>query len=176
MSLPKGCGWFTGHAAGPGSRRPCARVSVPWGRGGSSRGVRMHGRPARTCRCQDISEPCRRRSLPALLHAAAQDLVGRDQHHADDEGHGEGADEALAHARLAVLLLGVHCGDKEGSERLCSLLEQLRNAPGLPSEPSLSPLPAETFPNNPPNLPGHPNQPIPLLPNPSGTPLPQRGF
>lgn len=62
------------------------------------------------------------RAVPALLHAAAQDLVGRDQHHADDEGHGEGADEALAHARLAVLLLGVHCGDKRAvrQRRACA--------------------------------------------------------
>lgn len=46
----------------------------------------------------------------ALLHAAAEDLVGRDQHDADDEGHGEGADEALADAGLSVLFLGVHWG------------------------------------------------------------------
>lgn len=53
---------------------------------------------------------CRPGRAPRLLHAAAQDLVGGDQHDADDEGHGEGADEALADARLPVLLLGVHWG------------------------------------------------------------------
>lgn len=106
--------------------------------------------------------------MPALLHAAAQDLVGRDQHHADDEGHGEGADEALAHARLAVLLLGVHCRDKRGGQTLqglCSLLQQLRNPPVT--------SPCRDIP---PNLPGSPNQPILVLPNPSGTPLPHHGF
>lgn len=71
--------------------------------------MRMHGgHPVPGPLEPSRAEPCQ------LLHAAAQDLVGRDQHHADDEGHGEGADEALAHARLAVLLLGVHCGDKSG--------------------------------------------------------------
>lgn len=45
-----------------------------------------------------------------LLHAAPQDLVGGDQHDADDEGHGEGADEALPDAGLPVLFLGVHWG------------------------------------------------------------------
>lgn len=48
------------------------------------------------------------RQEPLLLHAAPQDLVGRDQHDANDEGHGEGADEALPHARLSVLFLGMH--------------------------------------------------------------------
>lgn len=43
-----------------------------------------------------------------LLHAAPQDLVGRDQHDAYDEGHGEGADEALPDAGLSVLFLGMH--------------------------------------------------------------------
>lgn len=43
---------------------------------------------------------------PRLLHATAQHLVGRDEHDADDEGDGEGADETLAHARLADLLVG----------------------------------------------------------------------
>ena len=45
-----------------------------------------------------------------LFHAAAQHLVGRDEHDADDEGDGEGADEALPHARLADLLVGAGCG------------------------------------------------------------------
>ena len=43
-----------------------------------------------------------------LLHAAPQDLVGRNQHDAYDEGHGEGADEALPDAGLSVLFLGMH--------------------------------------------------------------------
>lgn len=52
-----------------------------------------------------------------LLHAAPQDLVGRDQHDAYDEGHGEGADEALADAGLSVLLLGMHWGGgREGKK------------------------------------------------------------
>lgn len=46
-----------------------------------------------------------------LLHAAPQDLVGRDQHHAYNKGHGEGADKALPYTGLSVLLLGVHCGE-----------------------------------------------------------------
>jgi len=37
------------------------------------------------------------------LHAVPQHLIGRDEHDADDEGHGEGADEALPHAGLPVL-------------------------------------------------------------------------
>lgn len=45
-----------------------------------------------------------------LLHAAAQDLVGSNQHDAYDEGHGEGADEALPDAGLSVLFLGMHWG------------------------------------------------------------------
>lgn len=52
-----------------------------------------------------------------LLHAAPQDLVGRDQHDAYDEGHGEGADEALADAGLSVLLLGMHWGGGGGRAR-----------------------------------------------------------
>lgn len=40
-----------------------------------------------------------------LLHAAPQDLVGCNQHDAYNEGHGEGAYEALADAGLPVLLL-----------------------------------------------------------------------
>lgn len=47
-----------------------------------------------------------------LLHAAPEDLVGRDQHDAYDEGHGEGADEALPDTGLSVLLLGMHCGEE----------------------------------------------------------------
>lgn len=39
-----------------------------------------------------------------LLHAVPQHLIGCDEHDADDECHGEGADEALPHARLTVLL------------------------------------------------------------------------
>lgn len=49
-----------------------------------------------------------------LLHAAPEDLVGRDQHDAYDEGHGEGADEALPDAGLSVLLLGMHWSGVEG--------------------------------------------------------------
>lgn len=45
-----------------------------------------------------------------LLHAAPQDLVGCNQHDAYDEGHGEGAYEALADAGLPVLLLGMNWG------------------------------------------------------------------
>lgn len=42
------------------------------------------------------------------LHAVAQHLIGGDEHDADDEGHGEGADETFPHARLPVLFLGMH--------------------------------------------------------------------
>lgn len=45
-----------------------------------------------------------------LLHAAPKDLVCRNQHDAYDEGHGEGADEALPDAGLSVLFLGMHWG------------------------------------------------------------------
>lgn len=40
-----------------------------------------------------------------LLHAVPQHLIGRDEHDADNEGHGEGTDQTLPHARLSVLLL-----------------------------------------------------------------------
>lgn len=49
-----------------------------------------------------------------LLHATAQHLVGRDEHDADDEGDGEGADQALPHARLADLLVGAGWGPTKG--------------------------------------------------------------
>lgn len=49
-----------------------------------------------------------------LLHAAAQHLVGRDEHDTDDEGDGEGADQALPHARLADLLVGASWGPTKG--------------------------------------------------------------
>lgn len=39
-----------------------------------------------------------------LLHAIPQHLIGCDEHDTDDECHGKGADEALPHARLTVLL------------------------------------------------------------------------
>lgn len=39
-----------------------------------------------------------------LLQAVPQHLIGRDEHDADDEGHGEGADQTLPHARLPVLI------------------------------------------------------------------------
>lgn len=41
---------------------------------------------------------------PCLFHAAPQHLIGRDKHDADDEGDGESAYQALAHARLFDLL------------------------------------------------------------------------
>lgn len=46
--------------------------------------------------------------MVSLLHAIAQHLIGRDEHDTDDEGHGESADEALAHARLPILLFGMN--------------------------------------------------------------------
>lgn len=142
MSLPKGCGWFTGHAAGSGSRcgrRPCPRVGAVGSGRELSRGAHAW-RPwrARTCR-----------AVPALLHAAAQDLVGRDQHHADDEGHGEGADEALAHARLAVLLLGVHCGDKRGVTRGRASVPSCSHIAKQPTRPSSTSKPAHPSPSQP---------------------------
>lgn len=70
-----------------------------------------------------LGEGCRQRwvwSGPGghrgrLLHATAQHLVGRDEHDTDDEGDGEGADEALAHARLADLLVGTGCSRPPGT-------------------------------------------------------------
>lgn len=72
------------------------------------------------CRCGSPGGG-RRRTLgaappPPLLHAAAQHLVGGDEHHADDEGDGEGADEALAHAGLPDLLAGAGWGESQGEE------------------------------------------------------------
>lgn len=43
-----------------------------------------------------------------LFHAVPQHLIGCDEHDADDECHGKGADEALPHARLTILLWGVN--------------------------------------------------------------------
>lgn len=62
--------------------------------------------------------PQQRGGWRLLLHAAPQDLVGRNQHDAYDEGHGEGADEALPDAGLSVLFLGMHWGwkSREGKE------------------------------------------------------------
>jgi len=54
-----------------------------------------------------------------LLHAAPQDLVGRNQHHAYNKGHGKRADKALPYAGLSVLLLGMHCREDMGKMR-CS--------------------------------------------------------
>lgn len=57
-----------------------------------------------------------------LFHATAQHLIGRDEHDADDEGDGEGANQTLAHARLADLLVGAGCGHRtretEGNSRV----------------------------------------------------------
>lgn len=50
-----------------------------------------------------------------LFHAAAQHLVGRDEHDTDDEGDGKGADQALTHARLADLLVGTGCSRPPGT-------------------------------------------------------------
>lgn len=49
--------------------------------------------------------------MVSLLHAVAQHLIGRDEHDADDEGHGESAYQALAHTRLSILLFGMNCND-----------------------------------------------------------------
>lgn len=79
-----------------------SRLEVPRGGGpGSKLGA--------GCRQQWV---CSGRSL---FHAAAQHLVGRDEHHTDDEGDGEGADQALAHARLADLLVGTGCSRPPGT-------------------------------------------------------------
>lgn len=50
-----------------------------------------------------------------LFHAAAQHLVGCNKHDANDEGDGEGANQTLAHTRLADLLVGAGCGRPPGS-------------------------------------------------------------
>lgn len=43
--------------------------------------------------------------IPRLLfHATPQHLIGCDEHDADDESNGEGADQAFAHAGLLDLL------------------------------------------------------------------------
>lgn len=92
--------------------------------------------------------------------------------------------KAMAKAQIRLLRTHVWrfcfwactAGTRQCQTGLCDPLQQLRNAPGLLLEPSLSPLPAGRFPNNPLNLPGLPNQLISVLPNPSGTPLPHQGF
>lgn len=43
-----------------------------------------------------------------LVHTLTQHLVGSNEHDADDEGHGESTDEALADARLPILSFRVH--------------------------------------------------------------------
>lgn len=53
--------------------------------------------------------------MPCLFHATAQHLVGRDEHDTDDEGDGERADQALAHTRLADLLVGTSCSRPPGT-------------------------------------------------------------
>lgn len=52
-----------------------------------------------------------------LLHAVSQHLIGCDEHDADDEGHGESADETLPHARLTVLLRRVDWNEKKTKKR-----------------------------------------------------------
>lgn len=77
-----------------------ASVSLPCEsrfRGSSPGGMRMHGQFGSQCHGE------------RLLHAAPQDLVGRNQHHAYNKGHGKCADKALPYTGLSVLLLGVHC-------------------------------------------------------------------
>lgn len=91
----------------------------------------------------------------ATPHAAPEDLVGRDQHDAYDEGHGEGADEALPDTGLSVLLLGMHCGEErggrraEGQEEAGERVRRERNdtvrrgwGPGTSSSTSPGPAPA----------------------------------
>lgn len=68
------------------------------------------GKGCRRCGCGEVS-------TRRLLHAAAQHLVGRDEHDADDEGDGEGADQTLAHACLAYLLVGAGCGHRQEHQR-----------------------------------------------------------
>lgn len=63
-----------------------------------------------------------------LLHAATQHLVGGDEHHADDEGDGEGADEALPHAGLPDLLAGAGWG-RRGEPEDGGVLSQTPNPP-----------------------------------------------
>lgn len=102
-----------------------SRLEVP--RGGGP-GSKLGGRAAGSSGCGVGAAGARRAPTWCLLHAAAQHLVGRDEHDTDDEGDGKGADQALAHARLADLLVGTGCsrppgtpgketkGDREGME------------------------------------------------------------
>lgn len=50
----------------------------------------------------ECSQVCDR--TPALFHATAEHLIGGDEHDADDESNGEGADQTLPDARLFHLL------------------------------------------------------------------------
>lgn len=43
-------------------------------------------------------------TVALLFHSITQHLISRNKHNADDESHGKGADQALAHTRLSVLL------------------------------------------------------------------------
>lgn len=100
---------------------PCNGPQVGWGRVAGRSGPEVHV-VAQGSRVQERTAgggecgvgPTHR---VCLLHAAAQHLVGRDEHDADDEGDGEGADQALAHTRLADLLVGAGCGRPPGSTR-----------------------------------------------------------
>lgn len=56
--------------------------------------------------------------LALLLHAASQHLIGRDQHDADDERNGEGADQTLPHARLLDLLRRAGAWRRNGRKKL----------------------------------------------------------
>lgn len=100
-----------------------SRLEVP--RGGGP-GSKLGGRAAGSGACGvgaagggacGVGDAAGARWAPTrrLFHAAAQHLVGRDEHDTDDEGDGKGADQALAHARLADLLVGTGCSRPPGT-------------------------------------------------------------
>lgn len=64
-----------------------------------------------------------------LLHAVPQHLIGRDEHDADDEGHSESTDEALANARLPVVLLRMHCGQETEKQAVSWVCDVLKTTP-----------------------------------------------
>lgn len=85
-----------------------SRLKVPVGGGPKSK---LRGKAAGS-----MGVECARRApVSCLFHATAQHLIGCNEHDADDEGDGEGADQALAHTCLADLLVGTGCSRPPGT-------------------------------------------------------------
>lgn len=68
-------------------------------------------------------------TVSLLFHSIAQHLIGRNKHNTDDEGHGKGADQTLAHTRLSILLCWMDCGEQRRQTQL-SLISQQNSCDG----------------------------------------------